>query len=202
MSKLHDDDENPIDRVFINICKQLSPFFYKRGWTPNQLTSVSFIFGIVSVILLLKGYVFMGILSYMLSYFFDCIDGYYARRYNMISNFGDYYDHIKDIIVVILLLFVVIYKTKKQRTSIIISFIMLAIFTCLLNIHIGCQELLNNYSGVGNESSKWTKCLCSNPKQYIKYTKYFGSGTYTLIICALIWYLLYFPKHKNKKHQK
>ena len=36
---------------------------------------------------------------YFISYFFDVLDGIYAREYNMVSEFGDYYDHIKDIVV-------------------------------------------------------------------------------------------------------
>ena len=34
----------------------------------------------------------------MLGYYFDCIDGPMARKYNMVTVFGDYYDHGTDII--------------------------------------------------------------------------------------------------------
>jgi len=37
--------------------------------------------------------------SYLISYMFDCWDGYYARKYNMESKFGDYYDHVSDMFI-------------------------------------------------------------------------------------------------------
>ena len=27
----------------------------------------------------------------------DCLDGFYARKYNMTSQFGDYLDHLSDV---------------------------------------------------------------------------------------------------------
>ena len=30
-------------------------------------------------------------------YFFDCMDGHFARKYNMVTEFGDMYDYITDL---------------------------------------------------------------------------------------------------------
>ena len=35
----------------------------------------------------------IGAILYYIGYFFDCMDGNYARTYKMTSNFGDKYDH-------------------------------------------------------------------------------------------------------------
>ena len=46
-----------------------------------------------------------------LSYFFDCMDGNFARTYKMQTKFGDYYDHIKDVIIMLIFaLILFIYK--------------------------------------------------------------------------------------------
>lgn len=36
----------------------------------------------------------IGTILYYIGYFFDCMDGNYARTYKMTSDFGDKYDHI------------------------------------------------------------------------------------------------------------
>ena len=51
----------------------------------------------------------IGTILWFLSYYFDCADGKMARKFKMISKFGDIYDHTSDIIKH-LLLFYVLYK--------------------------------------------------------------------------------------------
>ena len=97
--KLPPEMEHPIDNLNINIGASLSPYFKNLNFTPNTLTTISLITGLLSVYYYTQqNYIYSAILFYI-SYMFDCWDGYYARRYQMISKFGDKYDHIKDVVV-------------------------------------------------------------------------------------------------------
>jgi hypothetical protein len=71
--------------------------------TANDMTTVSLIFGVIAVIALYQQNASLFVCSYILSYFFDCVDGAYARHYNMVTQFGDWYDHVKDVIVNVLI---------------------------------------------------------------------------------------------------
>jgi hypothetical protein len=70
------------------------PFFKKIGFTPNGITTLSLIFGIASAYYLYKGKIYMFALLYTISYFFDVMDGHFARKYKMVSKGGDYYDNV------------------------------------------------------------------------------------------------------------
>lgn len=69
-------------------------------FTPNQITIISFIFGILSAYSFLKGtyyYLVIGAMLLELSYILDCIDGRIARLKGMKSKFGAYLDIASDI---------------------------------------------------------------------------------------------------------
>ena len=68
---------------------------------------------------------------------YDVLDGNYAKKYKMVTKFGDLYDHIKDISVNILLVFVFYkYMTFKhnKRLCLILLIITIILFTTF-NIH-------------------------------------------------------------------
>ena len=120
MRKIIKEFENPIDNIIIDIVEKITPFLYRTGHTPNIITTYSFIFGLLSVHYLNKNDITKFVLFYMISYFFDCIDGFMARKYNMTTKFGDLYDHITDTIVFVLILGVVYSKYKQYISTNII----------------------------------------------------------------------------------
>ena len=118
----------------------------------------------------------------------DCLDGYYARKYNMITVFGDQYDHFRDIFInftIYVLIFTKL-KTTKQK---IFFVVMMILFLLLSFIHLGCQEKIYNTSN-NNDFLSPLKFLCINEKN-IKYTKFFGTGTNILVISLIILMLQY-----------
>jgi len=138
--KIPPEMEHPIDNININIGASLSPYFKNLNFTPNTLTTISLITGLLSVYCYTQqNYIYSAILYYI-SYMFDCWDGYYARRYKMISKFGDKYDHIKDIVVG-LLIFWVLYKNyrKLDNWQAYLPFGII-ILTFISTVHLGCQE--------------------------------------------------------------
>lgn len=181
MSKISKNIENPIDNIFIYFSKKSSVFYKNIGLTPNILTTLSLIFGILSGYLLYKGYSFLSMIFWFIAYYYDCCDGYFARKYNMESKFGDFYDHFSDFSKLTLIL-IIMFMIDKEK---FLYWIPLIIFTLSLAlIHLGCQEKIYN-NNENSVSIDKLKVLCPN-KNNIKYTKYFGTGTFTLFIGYII----------------
>ena len=190
MRKINSKYENPIDNILISICEKIAPFFNKLNFTANKITTLSLLFGIISIIFLYENYVITSLIFFVVAYFFDCLDGFYARKYNMVTDFGDKYDHIKDLIVYILF-FSVLYIKSKDKKKFFIIMIFIIIFSILSFIHLGCQQCLyNKDSEVGNTILNSFKSFCKkNPTKNINYTKYFGCGTFILVIVICTLYL-------------
>jgi hypothetical protein len=192
MRKIPEKYDNPLDNLFIIISELMSPYAYSLGMTPNFITTLSSISCIIAVTFLLNGYHYYCCLFLLISYYFDCMDGHMARKYNMVTVFGDYYDHISDIIKIIIVLTALYYINKYKFFRIIPFILLLAI---LMSVHFGCQELL--YVSNESETLKITKRLCpvKNPKNTrevknaLTKTRYFGSGTFYIgLVLAVLYY--------------
>lgn len=193
MRKIKKCHENPIDNVLIQLSDDLCPTFKKLKFTPNGITTLSLVFGLLAVFCLYKGYIWAFAILYFISYFFDNMDGHFARRYGMTSKFGDYYDHIKDIVIVILLLIVLIMRNRCSKKIWIISGIILGIAFLLMSAQLGCQEKIYKQNDDPNDESpslSFTTNLCPfNPNEGCKYLRWFGCGTFIIIFIGVIIYM-------------
>ena len=99
--KIPENLENPIDNLIYKDIDKVSSIFKKYNFTPNMLTTISAFFGFLSIYAICKDKFLSGGILYFISYYFDCLDGYYARKYDMVTKFGDYYDHISDTVKII-----------------------------------------------------------------------------------------------------
>ena len=163
MRKINNENENFIDDFLLDISEYVSPFFYSLGFSPNDITTLSLITGLLCIYFLYTKNIILFVVFFILSYFFDCLDGHYARKYNMVTKFGDYYDHIKDALVHVLLYSTIIYLYYNNR-YIIPFFIILGIFVILSGIHLTCQQVL--YTGMDVKDDYLD--------QYIHIFEYFG----------------------------
>ena len=134
-----------------------------------------------------------------LGYFFDCMDGHYARAYNMTTKWGDYYDHISDMITLSLFVYIFIsmYRPllRQNRT---IAYTILLIVLCmgfLMGKHIGCQELhhaeTSHYLSQSH-SLHILKSFCNSTDE-LTWTRHFGIGTsflifYTIAMGVMLYY--------------
>ena len=134
MRKIDEKYENPIDHIFLLISESLCPIFYSLNFNANGITTLSLIFGLISIYYLYTGKVIMFMISYIISYFFDCMDGHFARKYNQVTKFGDYYDHITDVIKMISVIYTLYYINSNIMTFLIIPMIILLFFT---SMHMG-----------------------------------------------------------------
>ncbi len=190
MRKIAREYDNFIDNILIDICEVLSPIAYFLGLTPNILTTISVIFTGISTYYLYNYNYNIASLMYMIAYYFDCMDGYYARRYKMYSKFGDYYDHFADIFKFSSISFV-LYKNNHDKFIMYIPFIF--ILAILFNIHIGYQELYYDKpeSDILGLLTKICPIKDKNDKNelsnILQYTKWFGCGTFNLIFAIIIY---------------
>lgn len=187
-TKIPSSQENPLDVYNIKLVDKLCGVFKSFNFTPNGITTFSLIFGLTSLAFLwIRNFVGFAV-CYYISYLFDCLDGHYARKYKMVSKFGDTYDHVKDVSVVSGMLVILCMRYKKDpvvwRNFVIATVIM----SVLMSAQLGCQERLypKNESG----TLEFTKKLCvGKPEKSIQITKWFGCGTWTVYMIAAVWYL-------------
>jgi phosphatidylglycerophosphate synthase len=193
--KLPRDLENPIDNIILDIVTFIQPLFKKLKLTPNIITTLSILSGIISTYFILNKNFILGGILYLLAYVLDCADGNYARTFNLCSKFGDYYDHFGDVFKFIL----VIYSLNKMKTihtdkeafNTIILFIML--FSYGSFIQLACQQIYyNNEYNIINTSDtlNFLYKLCpankENVTKFLKVTRYVGNGTLMLFITMII----------------
>ena len=77
--------------IFLPIAKQLG-----NAFTPNQITLIGFLFGILCNIAIYNNYQLLSALLFLLNRIFDALDGTVARLTGKQSDFGGYLDIITD----------------------------------------------------------------------------------------------------------
>lgn len=198
IGKVHESIEDPLSNVFYNISDKIAPALKYIDITPNQITTIRFSLLLLAILYCIprKMYKIASVL-YILSYFGDCLDGLYSRKYNMVTSFGDYYDHIADYISMVLT-FYILYSTVNSSHKWIVHLLVIMILLSL--IQIGCQERYIDMMklSIDYTSPSISKVTCLCPQSIVKdtdveylmeYTRLFGAGTAQLFITILIWNL-------------
>ena len=182
--KLPHEYENPLDNIVMYIAEVLNVYmFHPLSFTPNMITTLSLMTGLASCYFLyISAYTSSAIL-FVLAYILDCADGNYARRYNMVSSFGDIYDHVSDIIKCVAILVVILLKPLSILQRITIIALGIILYTLTL-FHLACQEKVYDKPD-GNEFLASMTQLCTS-KDNIIFTRYFGCGTFILYITIII----------------
>ena len=178
--------DDPVDFQLINLVEVLGPYFYRMGLSPNVFTTLSLIFAIASCYFLVsRAFIIAGI-CWFINYFFDCVDGNFARRYNMTSEFGDWYDHISDWITYLLMCYCVLITCKDLFVGITI------ISLLTLSTGIACLHSKNEYAAQieeGGASSESLSLLGFLPSVDMSITKFYGlgmNGFVTSIVLSLL----------------
>jgi phosphatidylglycerophosphate synthase len=184
MRKINDDMECPCDNFVIKICEETAPLFKSLNFTPNMITTVSLMFGLLAYYAISIGNYKLACLHIFLAYYFDCLDGYYARQYKMETEFGDYYDHFSDTGKFILITYGIYLQRPDIFTFVNISIVSILLLLSL--IHLGCQEKYHDEKM--SPSMDNLKYLC-NDRSMIGHTKYFGTGTLTFGLIILVYNL-------------
>ncbi len=193
MKKIPKHLESPIDNLVYILIEKIAPTFYSLGFTPNMITTLGNIATGLSAYALYNEYFMISAILFIISYIFDCLDGYVARRYDLVSKFGDLYDHTSDLIKIILISYI-LYKINP--ILFIATLPLLVILFVLMSSFLAYQEKLYDKS-----QSSYTLSLLSNlcfaksdqrtVIRHMEYAKYFGCGTFTAVMAIII--ALYYP---------
>jgi phosphatidylglycerophosphate synthase len=187
-NKLPEHYDDPVDIYLKKWADVLNPHFKDAGFTPNIITTMSFLCGLYSCYLYYKQSYTFSSLFYFISYFFDVMDGYFARLYNMKSKFGSYYDTLSDCVVGFLILYLFltnkhILNFKYINTKVVIIIIYTILFILAL-YHMSCQETytkLTKEEYISESLFILETIKCKNYK-HMNYTKYFGTGVLSVTI--------------------
>jgi len=184
MSRLPLNYECPVDWHIIRFCSDVAPFFHSTGHTANLITFEGALSAAYSLYLLKEYRVAEFAAFYALSYVLDCLDGHFARRYKMVSKFGEYFDHVKDLTAT-MAFFYVLWKYYYLTAPAV------ALFTIAgsgLLTHMGLQQKYLKSKGTFLDVLQQT--FAENlPVSDMKYTRWLGCGTFMLISIAIPFFL-------------
>ena len=200
--KVVSSNENPIDDVILDVVDKNVDWYYNHGFNPNGITMLSSVFALLSILSIPSKFYKLGAISLMISYYFDCMDGYMARKYNLVTTAGDCFDHYKDIISYALLVYLLVGKyLELENCNAKLSLIILVIFGILTLMNYGCQEIMVEDADYAEKitSLNILKSLCPVTKKddvvnVLKFTKWGGSGSSVLLLSILIWSMSYYDK--------
>ena len=194
MRKIDNSYENPFDNMMIDLSESVSGGFKELDMTPNDITTLSNISAFITVLLLLNAKYNWAAFMFVLAYFFDCLDGYYARKYKMTSPIGDAYDHYSDLTKMIVIIYT-LYYINPSKFNHVLPLIVIAVFLCF--VQLGCQEMVYHKNESDSLNFMKTLCIVKDPKDkeeiksILEKTRYFGSGTYILLLTVIIIYYGY-----------
>ena len=180
VNKLPYDYECPIDVLLLKFIDTHLDVYYNLGFTPNMITTLSILLGILAAYMIKQGNFNSAALLVIISYYFDCVDGKLARKHNMVTVFGDYYDHFGDMFKFIVILYA-LFNCQVDITYHHFNFIGILVgISIILCIHLGYQERIYNNNNKDSQFLFLLKLFTifdKNPEYTISYTKYFGCGT-------------------------
>jgi phosphatidylglycerophosphate synthase len=188
MRSLPRDKECPVDTLILDMCEEVAPFFHKTGHSANVITFEGALLSAYGIYSLWQRNLVPFAIFYALGYAFDCLDGFYARKYNMVSTFGEYFEHAKDIATT-WIFFLVLYKRYTIPPWAVKTLFITGVGLC---IHMGHQQA---YLREKNEKKKKKReflnvllPLVKSPR-FIKYTRWLGCGTFMLTCITIPFFL-------------
>jgi phosphatidylglycerophosphate synthase len=194
-----------LNRIIFLFVNKLVPIFYYLKLTPNLITSISLYFCYYSYQYLISRNLNLQLLYYWCYVILDYCDGFMARKYDMVTQFGDFFDHFRDDVFHSYLLFEVFtsYLYTKQYTKLFYIFLYIVYYSIKTVITFGYQEhkIYNAYkqlAGNGLEiynkerkSIMWSR-NCAPKYNYILelYYKYIGTCGMFIDVSLLIIYFI------------
>jgi len=87
-------------------------YIKKNANVPNALTLLRLLLVPVYVVLFVKGRKYAALLTFMVASFTDLLDGYIARKYNLITDFGKLMDPLADKVMVLTAMFSMVFGNR------------------------------------------------------------------------------------------
>lgn len=190
--KIKDELENPFSVALLRANDPLLRPMARAGISANNLTFLSLVTGLLAVYCVWVRRPVLGGLLYALSYYFDCADGCMARFTRTESEFGDRFDHYKDILVFTLLLAALVlrYPPSPAWWAVFVSLLALSL------VHFGSVERLNERFACGKEKGSrvlgaWKgvsrafvpdRAGCGGLVRSMRYSRWVGDGSLVLAV--------------------
>lgn len=197
--------DDPLDAfVFRRLADKVVDPLHSIGLTPSQITTISIVFALSSIALMIIGIPYAAMLCFLAYYILDCADGQVARKFNQTSFFGEVYDWNKDHIIGTLLLILFFFTDKVAFLS-----TLLMLYPMVLNI--ATLDAITNYRngkkftefrvpqqtdglwyGYFNSSKRVCRSAFANffgksnekfVNESARLIRFFGTGTFTVITC-------------------
>lgn len=188
VNKLPDLYECPVDVWLLQFIDTHLAWYYHNGFTPNVVTTISILIGMLSAAAVYHQQFAVGAALFVIAYYLDCVDGKLARKYNLVTAFGDYYDHFGDVFKFALVAYALYHTTNKKLSPSQHTYkTIVVILSCFLFLQIGYQETL--YSQSDSNTLSLFRTLVSTdsfPERSIQITKYLGQGTFVVLFSAII----------------
>jgi uncharacterized protein YggT (Ycf19 family) len=201
MRKIPPEFENPIDDFLLDICDRNVKLMRNCNITPNMITIVRII---LSFFILFVFYnscdIYTPILGFGIFYYLDCLDGHLARGTDQVTVLGDYLDHFGDIFNDVVFFIIILCKDFMYKDKIIgIYFVLLYLAMC----HLGLQQIVFEKI-TKNEIQTESETVYDKKEEElldqlnkinpftiddIKWTKYFGLGTFNLFKLFLVYWI-------------
>ena len=140
-----------------------------------------------------NGWLITFVVLFLVAYLFDCVDGYMARRYDQMSVFGDYYDHISDIVK--MLAIAAVFLCRYSFVALIPVLLVMVVLGIGSLAYLGCSQRLKK--GGDGETLDIFQAMCSD-KERIHWVKYFSTGTFIVGLTVIGAYL---ELTKNKRRR-
>jgi len=137
--------------ILYPIASKLVDPLYNLGLTPNMVTILSTIFTFLSIYFLHLDKRIYAVISYIIGYILDCVDGKIARKYNMGSDFGMVFDATSDIISQSFL-FGYLFLTRKLNTRNFLFFAIIIFTSYIFSISYGLNEAIAAHEATGSDN--------------------------------------------------
>lgn len=169
------------------------PYFDAVHTTPNTLTAISGVLQICACALLAAGCTKTAAFVWFAGYYFDVVDGAYARYHRMTSDYGDVFDHIKDWVCSATLAIVALWCFAISTSQ----YLCLLAIAVSVSVYMGLLESWTHTTKPGSESrmlaplrrmveyaSECDRVMVSTALSYFRFVG--GSGIANLYLCAWI----------------
>lgn len=195
--------ECPADYYMVSISAPYFDHWRSYGVTANHLTLMAGIFQLLACGCLYRRLALLAGVLWIFGYYFDAIDGSYARYHYLCSNFGDLFDHIRDWVCTIVLVGVILWR-YQWRLFDSIFWVMTLI---LLGVFLSAQEQYVTMNRPNVEPS-WFLSLLKHltnhlqwPAETLLHTLRWVGVAHINIAIGI--YLALFPQfHKQKEEKK
>jgi phosphatidylserine synthase len=171
------------------MCDKMIDICIKYNISPNMITiSRAFLLIFIYNYLFKTNKKIEPIILIIIFYFMDCLDGHLARSTNRVTKIGDILDHSADFIFLTMLTYFIYINNFKNKKIILIIYLA---FLYLGLVHMGIQQL--NYIDK-NPNKKYEYIDTFNYLHYfdknaIKWSRYFGCGSFIFITLLITYHV-------------